>query len=979
VLRHRFWQSGEHGRVHTGARYIGIVMHDAAGEACPMELRLASRDIGRVEPARHDNRRHLIVVDRPVTFMGGMEVFQLRAPGKGVYRIEAFVLLRERPASSRFTPRIRRLAVAPESAAALTVCFTTDEVAACVVEALADGRLVARAESAHPAKLHAIPLAGLASGDCTLRVTAVEQAGETATAELRCSPGRVAPRSQPVSAPVELFNLAGQDAMGLPMTFGLPVAQGLLFRPAACALRSGDSSAPAQARALAHWPDGSARWVLIDAPAPAGLGPNAAVNATVAFDPDAPPGNGLACETASAGEGATQARATQSRIARARITGQRLRVCVDAPASRLTVDRVEAGQWRCVLDQDTASLFEAWLADGRALKAGAIRNLSVEECGPERVSLRFDVPHEDARGVAHLNSVIRLHAYARQPFVKLAHRLEVISPELSPAAGGDETQALLAVRSFDLRLSWRHAQPPWRMVHEHDLAHRVEHGADAHTMAGRAAGQVVVPGELGALAVGVRHFWQTYPKGLRVDGQAVRVEWMPALTGEPLPGDEDAWHRLYFWLKDGQYLLKAGLALTNEVLIAWPEAGERLDAAFAWLEQPVVARPEINYLDQTQALGRLAPKRRSSSPRYERLADWAIDSFIEDQAECRAYGQVNFGDWYGESNWSWGNNEYDPAYCAYTEFLRGGDPRWAAWGAQSARHLADVDTVNFSSAPDQVGRQAFHMPGHLGGYLPPYFRSKIDGTTSAPSHTWVEGALLCHLTTGDEAVRESADRTMRWLLQDRWFDHYDNFNCRESGWHLIHLCALAAATGDPRCLNAASIIVQRVLDKQAPGGGWEHMLTESHCSCGYPRCRGEAGFMVGVLLSGLKRYHHLTHDEGAAQAIVGGARWLIRRTFDAAVGHFRYTSCDKRGHGSFAHTQFILEGLADAYLLSRDPEIGRHVRDGLKTMGMFPEEADRRGVGKTMAMQMRYMPAVLAENFDELPPEADPSPKEIDR
>ena len=50
----------------------------------------------------------------------------------------------------------------------------------------------------------------------------------------------------------------------------------------------------------------------------------------------------------------------------------------------------------------------------------------------------------------------------------------------------------------------------------------------------------------------------------------------------------------------------------------------------------------------------------------------ALASFAADREHFRAYGQLNFGDWYGESGWSWGNNEYDPAYCAYIEFLRGG-------------------------------------------------------------------------------------------------------------------------------------------------------------------------------------------------------------------------------------------------------------------------------------------------------------------
>ena len=142
---------------------------------------------------------------------------------------------------------------------------------------------------------------------------------------------------------------------------------------------------------------------------------------------------------------------------------------------------------------------------------------------------------------------------------------------------------------------------------------------------------------------------------------------------------------------------------------------------------------------------------------------------------------------------------------------------------------------------------------------------------SAPQHTWVEGQLLHHLLTGDDIVYESLRKTRSWLLQKRFFDTYDFTNAREAGWHLIHLCMLAASQDDPDCFNAASIIVERVLERAEPDGGWVRNLTESHCGCGYPRCRGEAGFMVGVLLSGLKRYYHLTQDPKVSEAIIGGA------------------------------------------------------------------------------------------------------------
>jgi hypothetical protein len=157
------------------------------------------------------------------------------------------------------------------------------------------------------------------------------------------------------------------------------------------------------------------------------------------------------------------------------------------------------------------------------------------------------------------------------------------------------------------------------------------------------------------------------------------------------------------------------------------------------------------------------------------------------------------------------------------------------------------------------------------------------------------------------------------------------------------------------------VIVRRVREKEDPAGGWVHMHVAAHCGCGYPRCRGEAGFMVGVLLSALKRYHASTGDAEAARMLVGGARWLIRNTYDAKSGYFRYTTCEKRTKGgTFQHTQWVLEGLADAFALSRDEEIGRYVHDGLKTIGQFPDWLDHLGLGKAMAMQMRYVPGIQA-------------------
>ncbi|HMO26657.1 MAG TPA: hypothetical protein PKB10_10335, partial [Tepidisphaeraceae bacterium] len=577
------------------------------------------------------------------------------------------------------------------------------------------------------------------------------------------------------------------------------------------------------------------------------------------------------------------------------VSNSRLRLHLDHESFRLTsaAGANIGGRW--------ADCFSATLGNGLPLHA-RFRNWSITSRNTLRATVRVELEHRDAADIAHLRSTLWIDCFADQPFVLTRHRLEIISPMLAPACGGKvpddprfesarsaiaggehEQPTILTVQRFELRLPTALGDGlPWRVVVDHDLQHRAGPPGTLVPREGIPSGAL----SSGDAFVAVRDFWQNYPIGLSRDHSRLCVELLPELPDDyTIPGDEEAQICLGGWIRAGRYWLKSGLALSKDILIGFPSSERDSARWHAWLDNPPLVRATPSHTSAAGVTPPLSIKQTSPLPRYEKLADDALDSLLEDRARYRAFGQLNFGDWYGESGWSWGNNEYDQAFIGYMEFLRGGKPGWATLAAQATRHLTDVDTINHSSDPAQVGLQAMHMPGHLGGYYPPLFRSKIAGTIGLPSHTWVEGALLHWLLTGDPAVRETLDKTKRWLTAPRWFQAYEVPNAREAGWHIIHLCAFAAADNDPDPLQCAKVIVDRVLQRQAPGGGWEHNLLEAHCGCGYPRCRGEAGFMVGVLLASLKRYHALTADPAAAEAIAGGARWLIRRTFDHKTGY----------------------------------------------------------------------------------------------
>ena len=843
---------------------------------------------------------------------------------------------------------------------------------------------------------------------------------------------------------------------------------------------------PAQLRVHARWPDGSARWVLLDVGGPGGTLPArgvvriadasmaaggpagsrlvvgaasrevVAVPTPSAVAANAPAARGSAQadsgaagsaeqaaattaapavgDSAQAGSGAAESAEPAALDAAAGAAGS------SAPAHTAAAERTvgsgappgdgltwrhEAGvvtagngHLRVTLRRGGAGLFEqievrrgdGWttvgcggglygaLGSGLPLASQPLTGVRITEAGSRRLVIRAELPVADPQGVVHLRATLLIHLYAHQPFLKLVQRLLVVSPLAGAAmhgdlthlrgqpeaaadldGAGDERASLLRLRSLELRLPWpeiaaagsagqelvapRHGAPV-RMVHEHDRGYRVQGGGEERTVPGHASGRFTVNSAAGACLLVVRDFWERYPKGLRCDPQAVAVELFPALAGAELPDYQREWHRLYFWLHraSGCYRLKVGSALTTELLFCFSRDPRQQATAADWFQGQLGVRPDFGYVQGTGVLEPLAAKADSPHPPYERMVDRALGEWLEHRASRHEVGFMNFGDTFkgtADSGGLWENNEYDAPYCHLVEFLRGGDPGWLSLGYEAARHLLDVDTCNYSRDPTQVGAQVTHMAGHVGGYLPPFFRNKMGGSATIPSHTWVQGPVLFYLLTGDPFAAEVLQHTARWMTANLRYFALDN--ARECGWQLTHLCALDRLGDDPRYLNAAAIIVERVLAAQRPGGGWERVLTASHGGTALPRPRGEAGFMVGVLLSALRRYHDLTGDARVAQAITGGVRWLVANTYDRHAGHFRYTSCATAGPGPEAQFSLqVLEGLADANRIAPDPEIEAILQRNLADIGLTGEELlGRPRVGKALTQEACYIPALL--------------------
>ena len=299
---------------------------------------------------------------------------------------------------------------------------------------------------------------------------------------------------------------------------------------------------------------------------------------------------------------------------------------------------------------------------------------------------------------------------------------------------------------------------------------------------------------------------------------------------------------------------------------------------------------------------------------------------------------MNFGDWHGERELNWGNNEYDLSWAMALQFARTGRWDYFTLGEQMARHYATIDTIHVPSAERMPGRVWAHSVGHVGAgakpptdgpageslakwlkadhYNPHFFHGLID----AGGHIFQEGNFAYYFLTGDRDLLEAAEMVCN--AQATYLTAQFNFTIeRGAGWPLTNAMAAYESTGNPYYLNAARLYIERVLAKQDPvGGGW--LLPQPPSECDGKVSLGGKAFATGILLYGMMRYDLVEPREEVKHSIVEACRWLVEQMWIEEKSGFRYkTGCEKyRNEANSSTTVAVcLPGLAYGYALSGDP------------------------------------------------------------
>ncbi len=280
----------------------------------------------------------------------------------------------------------------------------------------------------------------------------------------------------------------------------------------------------------------------------------------------------------------------------------------------------------------------------------------------------------------------------------------------------------------------------------------------------RASPVVAINTSSTALRFDCEHFWQNFPKALRLQSGDFSFGLFPRECGSPfeLQGGESKRHRLSIYLDESR----------NES----PQA--RVMAS-------VPARVDAKYTAGTGVLPYFPASSDAQSGRYRDYLNSIIDgdtAFVARRELIDEFGWRHFGDIYADHEAaeftgdrefvSHYNNQYDFVYTAGIHFLRSGDRRWWQLMDEAAGHMIDIDLYK-----TQEDRYAYNngLFWHTEHYRDAetsshrtYSVANREGTChgGGPSNeqNYSSGLLLYYCLTGDERARDAVMGMADWVL-----------------------------------------------------------------------------------------------------------------------------------------------------------------------------------------------------------------------
>jgi hypothetical protein len=555
--------------------------------------------------------------------------------------------------------------------------------------------------------------------------------------------------------------------------------------------------------------------------------------------------------------------------------------------------------------------------------------VNVALSGPMRVSVHIEGAYRNSGGTALLHYTSRYWFYAGQPTVRLFHTVENNTPcplaeygqldcydigsrgsvtvsdvslllstglngELTYTVGGEGAPAsgrlsdeLVLYQDSSGTEHWNlyptftdwYGNPldtgPRLQSYVTFRGYRTTLGVTTVDSGDHAAGWMSVAGNNGIWSMGVRDFWQNFPKALRAspDG-TLEIGLFPGEFGPANYG----------------FHLRAGEHKTHEIQLSpLPITGEDLGMRGT---APLIAQAPSRWYVDSGAFGLTALPNWTDWPDHEQYIDYQLTSSPEKGEEwdfvfdnlfdategTDFYGIFDYGDWpidYEGYEVAPLNGKYDSNTGMWLQWARSGDTRWFGLAEAADRHLADVDILHNLHDPRHWGDGiAFGHSWHdEDGFINPH---RNGGGNHPDTAFGMGGMLLTHYLTGYEKAYESALELADCIeyrlhndeqLCDFFFPgecHGMGYaldggmyagGCRPAANNLSIVVAAYRATADPRYLAVADAVVDWARPSDQP---YVHGPTGED--------QAMRPWMLNMYLRALADYLEMRHEFGLPDA-----------------------------------------------------------------------------------------------------------------
>ncbi|MHC4792520.1 MAG: RIFT barrel domain-containing protein, partial [Planctomycetota bacterium] len=472
-------------------------------------------------------------------------------------------------------------------------------------------------------------------------------------------------------SPTEQLDISVRDMTGLkslrPVTGGVPLAQGAAPEGVNFVLYDeNDKPVSCQASILARWKDRSARWVLLDFQA-------------------VPPANRTSHFKLSWGKKVK----TVNPEFPVQISGQKkpfikTRNIVVSPVKNALLrisDRVDV---KFSLTDSKGQNCNGVVESAEVQTEGKIRSTKVlkgafRRPGRERV----------------LGFQVRVSVFARLSKVYLEPQILVDSEKGVMQNICDfkfEVIPLNSIRSAAIGGAPGYSGRPASLVRLFQLDDENYRLEGAGGKGSKAPGWAEIDDGKGIIAIAVRDFWQQWPKSIEADARGLRIGLLPEFEKGAFEHMKP-WYKYQYLFEDNCYRLRTGQAPRWRLWLDFSGDGASLVKS---ANSPLVPCAEPTEAIATGVWGYIAP---AGGPGMKKYDDWAENLF--DNGYChsikaqRDYGQMNWGDWFGERQCNWGNHEYDTPKHVFKQFARTGDPKYFYLANDAARHTSEVDVIQF--------------------------------------------------------------------------------------------------------------------------------------------------------------------------------------------------------------------------------------------------------------------------------------------